>query len=149
MLIGGAVRKASVLGYHVSPLFSYYSYYGPVFRVLLRVNPGKPPHGMYYLLQYILASHCADYLGEMLSLAGEWGWLGNGTKNNLKKLLNRMINETDPGLSFGYIQLDEIASRAKVNSPPIVTLMSAIEQEGYAVSRSHISNNAIKTFSNG
>lgn len=89
--------------------------------------------------------HCAGYLGEMLSLAGEWGWLGNGTKNDIEKLLNRMINESDPTLSFGYIQLDEIASRAKVNSPPIVTIMSAIEQEGYAVSRSHISNNAIKT----
>ena len=50
MLIGGAVREASVLGYNVSPLFSYYSYHGPVFRVLLRVNRGKPPHGMYYWL---------------------------------------------------------------------------------------------------
>lgn len=46
MLIGGAVREASVLGYHVSPLFSYYSYHGPVFRVLLRVNRGKLPHGI-------------------------------------------------------------------------------------------------------
>ncbi|KAI3519682.1 hypothetical protein L1887_08897 [Cichorium endivia] len=183
MLIGGAVREASVLGYHVSPLFSYYSYHGPVFRVLLRVNRGKPSHGMHYGFICYCDScgnsqpiswdklgqmncpcgtdapdslvvcgplwtgplHCADYLGEMLSLAGEWGWLGNGTKNDLEKLLNRMINESDPSLSFGYIQLDEIASRAKVNSPPIMTIMSAIEQEGYAVSRSHISNNAIKT----
>lgn len=41
MLIGGAVREASVLGFHVTPLFSYYSYHGPVFRVLLQVNRGK------------------------------------------------------------------------------------------------------------
>lgn len=41
MLIGGAVREASVLGYRVTPLFSYYSYHGPVFRVLLRMNRGK------------------------------------------------------------------------------------------------------------
>lgn len=38
MLIGGAVREASAQGYHVSPLFSYYSYHGPVFRVMLRVH---------------------------------------------------------------------------------------------------------------
>lgn len=43
MLIGGAVREASVLGYRVAPLFSYYAYHGPVFRVLLRVNHGKLP----------------------------------------------------------------------------------------------------------
>ncbi|PHT44959.1 hypothetical protein CQW23_14117 [Capsicum baccatum] len=43
MLIGGAVREASVLGYHVVPLFSYYSYHGPVFRVLLQVKRGKSP----------------------------------------------------------------------------------------------------------
>jgi tRNA (guanine26-N2/guanine27-N2)-dimethyltransferase len=41
MLIGGAVREASVLGYYITPLFSYYSYHGPVFRVMLRVNRGK------------------------------------------------------------------------------------------------------------
>lgn len=41
MLIGGAVREAALLGYHVTPLFSYYSYHGPVFRVLLRVHRGK------------------------------------------------------------------------------------------------------------
>lgn len=89
--------------------------------------------------------HSACYLTEMLSLAGEWGWLGDGTKNDLDKLLHRMIDESDPNLPFGYIQLDEIASRAKVNSPPLVKIMCAIHQEGYAVSRSHISNNAIKT----
>ena len=44
----------------------------------------------------------------MLALAGEWGWLGNGTKNDLDKLLHRMIDESDPNLSFGYIKLDEV-----------------------------------------
>nr|XP_043634246.1 tRNA (guanine(26)-N(2))-dimethyltransferase [Erigeron canadensis] len=183
MVIGGAMREASVLGYHVSPLFSYYSYHGPVFRVLLRLNRGKPPHGMQYRFICYCEScghsqaisweklgqitcpcgsdvpdslvvsgplwtgplHCASYLTEMLTLAGEWGWLGDGTKNDLDKLLRRMIDESDPSLLFGYIQLDEIASRAKVNSPPILTIMNAIQQEGYAISRSHISNNAIKT----
>ncbi|KAM7499441.1 hypothetical protein LguiA_023855 [Lonicera macranthoides] len=45
MVISGAVREASVLGYHVVPLFSYYSYHGPVFRIMLRVNRGKHPSG--------------------------------------------------------------------------------------------------------
>lgn len=43
MLIGGAVREASVLGYNVTPVFSYYSFHGPVFRVLLKVRKGKLP----------------------------------------------------------------------------------------------------------
>ncbi|CAN1858339.1 tRNA (guanine(26)-N(2))-dimethyltransferase [Linum perenne] len=36
VLIGGAVREAAVLGYHVTPLFSYYAFHGPVYRVMLR-----------------------------------------------------------------------------------------------------------------
>lgn len=43
MLIGGAIREASVLGNRVLPLFSYYSYHGPVFRVMLRLHRGKIP----------------------------------------------------------------------------------------------------------
>lgn len=54
--------------------------------------------------------HCADYLKEMRNLAREWGWLGDGSKNDLDKLLNRMIDESDPGLSFGYIELDEVCT---------------------------------------
>ncbi|XP_071709600.1 tRNA (guanine(26)-N(2))-dimethyltransferase-like [Rutidosis leptorrhynchoides] len=183
MLIGGAIREASVLGYYVTPLFSYYSYHGPIFRVLLRVNRGKTPHGMHYgficycdscghsqaisfeqlghmkcpcgsdVPDSLVVSgpmwtgplHCTAYLKEMLTLAGEWGWLGDGSKNDFDKLLRRMIDESDPKLSLGYIQHDELASRAKVNSPPVLTLMSAIRKEGYVVCRSHISNNAIKT----
>lgn len=41
MLIGGVTREAAVLGYHITPLFSYYAFHGPVFRVLLRLNRGK------------------------------------------------------------------------------------------------------------
>lgn len=48
MLIGGAVREASVLGYHVVPLFSYYSFHGPVFRVMLQVRRGKLPKNRHY-----------------------------------------------------------------------------------------------------
>ena len=41
MLIGGVAREAALLGYHITPLFSYYAFHGPVFRVLLRLNSGK------------------------------------------------------------------------------------------------------------
>ena len=41
MLIGGAMREAAALGFHLVPLFSYYSYHGPVFRVMLRLLHGK------------------------------------------------------------------------------------------------------------
>ncbi|XAR66026.1 tRNA (guanine(26)-N(2))-dimethyltransferase [Bertholletia excelsa] len=184
MLIGGAVREASVLGYYVTPLFSYYSYHGPVFRVMLRVNRGKLTKNRHYGF----VGHCpqcghsqvfswdqlgslgcpcntadvssslvvlgplwtgplhnANYVTEMLNLALQWGWTRNGTGQDLEKLLRQMIGESDPELPVGYIKMDEIASRAKVKSPPIKTIMSNLHEEGYAVSRSHIAPNAIKT----
>ncbi|XP_059666831.1 tRNA (guanine(26)-N(2))-dimethyltransferase [Cornus florida] len=184
MLIGGAVRDASVLGYRVLPLFSYYSYHGPVFRVMLRVNRGKLLKSRHYgFISYctqcghsqaflwnelgrikctcnnadvsgsLIVSgplwtgplHDATYLTEMLNLAEAWGWTGNGTGMDLEKLLKQMINESDPRLPFGYIKLDEVASRAKINSPPLRTMMSTMHEEGYAACRSHIISNAIKT----
>ncbi|KAF4363444.1 hypothetical protein F8388_016572 [Cannabis sativa] len=202
MLIGGAVREASVLGLRVVPLFSYYSYHGPVFRVMLRVNRGKLSDNSHYsfvsychqcgnsqtfswdelgqiscscgnskqsllvlsvsrqnsyspflVYQSIVISgplwtgplHDASYLTEMLNLAKEWGWASGDTETALEKLLKQMVDESDPRLPFGYIKLDEVASRAKVNSPPLRTMMDAIQKEGYAVSRSHIISNAIKT----
>ncbi|WJZ83006.1 hypothetical protein VitviT2T_002723 [Vitis vinifera] len=89
--------------------------------------------------------HNASYLTEMLNLAKQWGWTGNDTETHLGKLLKQMIDESDPKLPFGYIKLDEVARHAKINSPPLRTMMSALNKEGYAVSRSHIASNAIKT----
>ncbi|CAA0834478.1 N2-N2-dimethylguanosine tRNA methyltransferase [Striga hermonthica] len=208
MLIGGAVREAAVLGYHVVPLFSYYSYHGPVFRVMLQVRRGKMPITRsqnlfffptssslfrisaisdlpppvfcrhYSFISYcnqcgnsrafswdelgemrcscndVLGSlvvsgplwtgplHCSSFLTKMLNLAEQWGWTGNGKIGTLLKV---MIDESDVLLPFGYTKLDEIARRAKVNSPPINTLMHALKKEGYAATRSHIASAAIKT----
>ncbi|KAF5194172.1 tRNA (guanine(26)-N(2))-dimethyltransferase [Thalictrum thalictroides] len=186
MLIGGAVRDASVLGYHVTPLFSYYSYHGPVFRVMLRVNRGKLPENKHYgFISYCTKCgnsqaflwdqlgkicclcgneevshstvvsgplwtgplHDTTYVTEMLSLAQQWKWAGTESDIciDLEKLLVTMIDESDPKLQFGYIKLDQVAKRAKINSPPLRVMMSALKKEGYAVSRSHIASNAIKT----
>lgn len=184
MLIGGAVREAAVMGYCVTPLFSYYSYHGPVFRVLLRMDRGKLTDIRHYgFISYchkcgnslayswdelgniscpcseaksprsLVVSgplwtgplHQASYLTDMLNLAEEWGWIGEGAGLDLEKLLKQMIEESNPDLSFGYTKLDEVASRAKVNSPPLRTIMSALQKEGYAACRSHIASNAIKT----
>lgn len=41
MLIGGVVREAALRNMHVYPVFSHYSFHGPVFRVMLRVLPNK------------------------------------------------------------------------------------------------------------
>ncbi|KAJ4848957.1 hypothetical protein Tsubulata_034813 [Turnera subulata] len=161
-LIGGAVREASVLGYHVTPLFSYYSYHGPVFRVLLRVNRGKLPENRHYgFISYcnkcgdskdfswdelgqihcpcegsgsVVVTgplwtgplHCASYLSEMLNLAEQWGWIGNGVGTVLEKLLRQMLDESDPRLPSGYMKMDEMASRGKINTPSMKTMMSAI-----------------------
>ncbi|KAE7996502.1 hypothetical protein FH972_001217 [Carpinus fangiana] len=185
MLIGGAVREASVLGYRVTPLFSYYSYHGPVFRVMLRLNRGKLVDDRHYGFigychhcgnsqafswnelgrircpctdskvsgpRYVVSGplwagplHDAAYLTEMLNLAEQWAWVGSGTGADLEKLLKQMIDESDPKLPFGYIKLDEVASRAKINSPPLRIMMDTLHKEGYAASRSHIASNAIKT----
>lgn len=186
MLIGGVVREASVLGYHVTPLFSYYSFHGPVFRVMLRLNRGMLPEKRHYgFIGYcrrcghshafswdelggidcpcdksnvsgsgslvVLGPlwtgplHTTTYITEMLNLAEQWGWISSGMGLDLEKLLKRMIDESDPELPPGYINLDEVAKRAKVNSPPMKTMMSSIHEEGYVASRSHIASNAVKT----
>ncbi|KAJ7959548.1 tRNA (guanine(26)-N(2))-dimethyltransferase [Quillaja saponaria] len=186
MLIGGAVREASVLGCHVTPLFSYYAYHGPVFRVLLRLVRGKLHDNSHYgfigychecgnsqafswddvgqiscscSMSNVSGSlvisgplwtgplHNSAYVLDMLNLAKLWGWVDceSENKNNLEKLLKQMVEESDPKLPFGYIKLDEVASRAKINSPPLRTMMSTMQKEGYAASRSHIASNAIKT----
>ncbi|KAK7282427.1 hypothetical protein RIF29_11179 [Crotalaria pallida] len=90
--------------------------------------------------------HDAAYLMDMLNLAKQWGWVGCDSKeNSLEKLIKLMVDESDPKLPFGYIKLDQMACRAKTNSPPLKTLMSAMHKKGYAASRSHIETNAIKT----
>ncbi|RYR12305.1 hypothetical protein Ahy_B04g069845 [Arachis hypogaea] len=50
MLIGGATREDTFLGYHITPLFSYYGYHRPVFRVLLRLNRGKIHDSRHYAI---------------------------------------------------------------------------------------------------
>ncbi|CAH8360495.1 unnamed protein product [Eruca vesicaria subsp. sativa] len=184
MLIGGAVREAALLGYHVTPLFSYYSYHGPVFRVMLRVHRGKLHEDRNYgfvtfchlcghsdIIRWdelgLIGCHCSDtkassslvvsgpmwlgplhdgsYVNEMLDLAKEWGWVSEGVGMDLEKLLSIMIEESDPRLPPGYFKMDEMASRAKMNSPSLKKMMSALVKEGYAVSRSHIISNGLKT----
>ncbi|KAI4339140.1 hypothetical protein MLD38_024111 [Melastoma candidum] len=200
MLIGGAIREASLLGYRVTPLFSYYSYHGPVFRVMLRVEKGRDLDNRHYEFisychscghsqshpweelgrmccicdkakdrgtlvvsgpLYTGSLHSGSYVMEMIELAEELGWIGNGKGADLEKLLRLMIDESNVRLPFGFIKVDEVAKRAKINSPPLRTMMNAIQQlelgfikvsfvnlllqEGYAVSRSHIIANAIKT----
>jgi tRNA (guanine26-N2/guanine27-N2)-dimethyltransferase len=38
MLIGAAVKEGAARGLSLTPLFSLYSYHGPVFRVMLQVE---------------------------------------------------------------------------------------------------------------
>ncbi|KAK3139082.1 hypothetical protein QOZ80_5AG0377520 [Eleusine coracana subsp. coracana] len=90
--------------------------------------------------------HDASFLSEMLCLANEWGWAYTSENGvTLEKLLSTMIEESDPRLPPGYIRLDEISHRAKVNSPPLGTLINSLRKEGFAACRSHIGMNAIKT----
>lgn len=44
----------------------------------------------------------------MLDLAKQWGWIGCDGKDSLEKLINLMVDESDPRLPSGYIKLDEV-----------------------------------------
>ncbi|KAL4189935.1 hypothetical protein AMTRI_Chr08g167920 [Amborella trichopoda] len=184
MLIGGAVREAATLGFYILPLFSYYSYHGPIFRVMLRVQRGKLPESHYGFISY--CNKCGDSqafswddlgqmccacsnnhvshslvvsgplwtgplhdpvtINNMLDLANQWGWIGpDSGDTHLAKLMKMMLAECDPRLPFGYIKLDEVSRRAKLNTPGVNAMMNILHQEGFAVSRSHIEANAIKT----
>ncbi|CAD6272357.1 unnamed protein product [Miscanthus lutarioriparius] len=185
MVLGGAAREASLLGFHITPIFSYFAYHGPIYRVMVQLCNGKDDG----ISNYGFICHCkscgqsqtfgfdelgqiscgctdrtdadsitvvgplwtgplhdASFLTEMLSLANEWGWactIENGV--TLEKLLGMMIEESDPRLPPGYIRLDEISRRAKVNSPPLGTLINSLRKEGFSACRSHIGANTIKT----
>lgn len=48
MLIGAAVREGAARGVALTPVFSLYSYHGPVFRVMLRArHTAEWPHQHY------------------------------------------------------------------------------------------------------
>lgn len=55
--------------------------------------------------------HNSSFLTEMLNMANEWGWVGNGTGKHLESLLKTMIDESDPLLPFGYIKADEVVMK--------------------------------------
>ncbi|KAF2305765.1 hypothetical protein GH714_008119 [Hevea brasiliensis] len=40
--------------------------------------------------------HSATFITEMLTLAEQWGWMGNSAGADLDKLLRRMLDESDP-----------------------------------------------------
>lgn len=96
----------------------------------------------------------------MTEMAKSWGWIEGdlepayerrrsppvSTKDrNLKKLLSIMLEESNPDLQVGYIELDQISMRSKGSTPKRDDLIVALHQEGYAASRSHVQPNAIKT----
>lgn len=101
--------------------------------------------------------HNASDIQDIIGLAKEWGWIpslseheGAGGRRKKKQeklleLLNTMLEESHPELPFGYIHLDEIAKRGKIQSPRRDTLIEALRNEGYIASRSQICSNAVKT----
>ncbi|KAI5076260.1 hypothetical protein GOP47_0008325 [Adiantum capillus-veneris] len=105
--------------------------------------------------------HNTEDIQDMIGLANEWGWIsdlndqesaihlsGGRRKKKQEKLwelLNIMMEESHPKLPFGFISLDEIAKRGKVQSPRRETFIKALRNEGYIASRSHVCSNAVKT----
>lgn len=63
--------------------------------------------------------HSTEDVKKMTEMAKHWGWIeGNETEfrkwsakdRNLKKLLDIMLEESNPDLQVGYIDLDEVHS---------------------------------------
>lgn len=63
--------------------------------------------------------HSTEDVKKMTEMAKSWGWVqGNETEfrkwsakdRNLKKLLDIMLEESNPDLQVGYIDLDEVYS---------------------------------------
>lgn len=54
--------------------------------------------------------HSADYIEDILTLAKQWEWIGNGQGKDLEKLLRQMVDESDSKLPVGYIKMDEVAN---------------------------------------
>ncbi|CAM6098028.1 unnamed protein product [Calypogeia fissa] len=197
MLIGGAVREAATRNMNVFPAFSNYSYHGPVFRTMLRVQPGKPMVNRNYGFitfcklcgeskdvqwealgdlacscpypkeprslivsgpLWIGPLHSATDVKTMAELAKEWGWISRSELSResrksdssvdmyvLEELLEIMLDESQPGLPSGFMELNKISKRGKMQTPKRTEFMKVLQQEGYFASRSHISSNAVKT----
>lgn len=48
MLIGGAVKEGAARGVRLTPIFSLFSYHGPVFRVMLKAERTAEWHHNHY-----------------------------------------------------------------------------------------------------
>ncbi|GBG71018.1 hypothetical protein CBR_g8316 [Chara braunii] len=73
MLIGGLVRQAAMWGLHAWPVFSHYSYHGPVFRAMMRIQKIKGSHS-WPSEWYAFIGYCHS-CGE--SRVVQWEDLGN------------------------------------------------------------------------
>ncbi|GAY53977.1 hypothetical protein CUMW_153080 [Citrus unshiu] len=71
-------------------------------------------------------------------------WLTGGAISPYGRALFMMLH-TSQKLNSAEKWDGLMASRAKINSPSLETMMSAMQKEGYVASRSHIASNAIKT----
>jgi tRNA G26 N,N-dimethylase Trm1 len=78
----------------------------------------------------------------MIEMANGWGWIesgkGSGEKSRskeeisanqkLRELLDIMLEESNPNLQVGYIELDEISKRTKLATPKRACLITALQE---------------------
>ncbi|XWS65602.1 hypothetical protein CRYUN_Cryun05aG0127700 [Craigia yunnanensis] len=122
ILIGGAVRESSVLGYAVS--------WGELGQIRCPCSNTKDAASLVVSGPLWTGPlHSVAYIMEMLNLAEQWRWVGNGAGTDLEKLLKRILEESDPRLPFGYIKWDEVASLAQTNTPSVRTIMNTVHKE--------------------
>lgn len=79
MLIGAAVKQAALKGVVLQPVFSLYSYHGPVFRVLLRATSGRQwAHTHYNFVGHCFLHHNSRVVGWR-ALSSAWCACGSAS----------------------------------------------------------------------
>ncbi|OAE24341.1 hypothetical protein AXG93_4343s1060 [Marchantia polymorpha subsp. ruderalis] len=100
--------------------------------------------------------HETEHVKSMIELARQWGWikaLGERSRSDspadmriLEQLLEVMVDESQPSLPSGYIEMHEVGKRGKLQTTPRRNdFIQLLQQEGFVASRSHVNANAVKT----
>lgn len=174
LIIGSALQQAATMGLGIEPIFSFFTgqNYRVMLRLLPKINLSLDNYGFlgychqcgeYATISYqqLGKSRCYDQEEKQdynYTISGAM-WLGNlhnkeylkTMKNlaiNLKwrkvsDLLSTMINESN--FPPYFYTLGEIGRRGKLDIPKRSQLITALENQGFSATITHINPQAIKT----
>lgn len=174
LIIGSALQQAATMGLGIEPIFSFFTgqNYRVMLRLLPKINLSLDNYGFlgychqcgeYATISYqqLGKSRCYDQEEKQdynYTISGAM-WLGNlhnkeylKTMKNLainlkwrkvRDLLSTMINESN--FPPYFYTLGEIGRRGKLDIPKRSQLITALENQGFSATITHINPQAIKT----